>query len=290
MIQHVDWDRVYNQAVEANDGAYPEPPAAEAAEETAAEGSQTGEEGEGGDAAQTVDLSAPGIAWTTNEITIAQSGTINLFNDGSGGQHNFVVEGYNDDAPVDMPIGETVAWQVPADLAPGTYTYYCAIPGHRTFMEGTLTITAPEAGGGTEEDASTAAEEATPSADAATPVAGEATPAAGAATPIADEQGSGGATAITLEAIDLAFSETELTIPANTDVTLTLTNAGAAVHDFKIDDPDVFSGPVAAGESAEVVLNLPPGTYTYYCTQPGHREAGMEGTLTARSVHTMRRG
>jgi azurin len=52
-----------------------------------------------------------------------------------------VVEGYNDDAPVDMPIGETVPWTVPADLAPGTYTFYCAIPGHRALMEGTITIT-----------------------------------------------------------------------------------------------------------------------------------------------------
>ena len=75
-------------------------------------------EGEAPPAGEVVELSAPGIAWSTNEITIAQGGTINLFNDGSGGAHNFVVEGYNDDAPVDMPIGETVAWQVPADLAP----------------------------------------------------------------------------------------------------------------------------------------------------------------------------
>ena len=27
MIQNVDWDLVYNDAIEANDGAYPEPPA-----------------------------------------------------------------------------------------------------------------------------------------------------------------------------------------------------------------------------------------------------------------------
>ncbi len=95
-------------------------------------------EGGGG---EVVELSAPGIAWSTYEITISQGGTIELFNDGSGGNHNFVVEGYNDDAPVDMPIGEAVPWTVPEDLAPGTYTYYCSIPGHRTTMEGTITIT-----------------------------------------------------------------------------------------------------------------------------------------------------
>ena len=139
MIQNVDWDEVYNHAVEVNDGAYPEPPAAAPADDTASEGTQSGQEGE---AAQTVELSAPGITWSTNEITIAQGGTIHLVNDGSGGPHNFAIEGYNDDAPVDMPSGSESDWTVPDDLQPGTYTFYCEIPGHRQAgMEGTITIT-----------------------------------------------------------------------------------------------------------------------------------------------------
>jgi len=28
-------------------------------------------------------------------------------------------------------------------------------------------------------------------------------------------------------------------------------------------------------------VELPAGTYVYYCAVPGHREAGMEGLLTA---------
>ena len=74
-----------------------------------------------------VELSAPGISWSTNELTVAQGDTIHLVNDGSGGPHNFVVEGYNDDAPVDMPAPSEVDWVVPDDLAAALDTH----PGAR---------------------------------------------------------------------------------------------------------------------------------------------------------------
>ena len=35
-----------------------------------------------------------------------------------------------------------------------------------------------------------------------------------------------------------------------------------------------------SGDTETLTLNLPAGTYTFYCNVPGHRAAGMEGTLT----------
>ncbi len=34
------------------------------------------------------------------------------------------------------------------------------------------------------------------------------------------------------------------------------------------------------GGQAATNVELQPGTYTYFCDVPGHREGGMEGTLT----------
>lgn len=72
----------------------------------------------------------------------------------------------------------------------------------------------------------------------------------------------------------------ELTIVSNTDVTITVTNDGSLGHDFTIEDTDLTTSLVDVGGSADLVVNLQPGSYTYYCSVPGHREAGMQGTLT----------
>ena len=92
---------------------------------------------------QSVTLTARDIAWDKTELTVAPGDTIVLTNVGVL-EHNFAVDGVNDDAPVDIPPRdkEQVRWMVPEDLAPGAYTYYCAVPGHRqSGMHGTLTVT-----------------------------------------------------------------------------------------------------------------------------------------------------
>lgn len=85
---------------------------------------------------------------------------------------------------------------------------------------------------------------------------------------------------VTVTATDLAFDPTSISVTAGSPVTVTLENEGAIDHDFVIDgfDFDLLTQP---GESNDDTETFEAGTYTFYCSIPGHREAGMEGTLTA---------
>ncbi|MDP9356051.1 MAG: cupredoxin domain-containing protein [Chloroflexota bacterium] len=104
------------------------------------------------------------------------------------------------------------------------------------------------------------------------------------ATPFSEAPGgtpeAGAVVPVVVEMVDIAFVPVELAIPANTDVPFRFVNNGAAVHNFTIDNPAVFSGDLAAGATSDLVVNLPAGTYEYYCSIPGHAQAGMVGTLT----------
>lgn len=120
-------------------------------------------------------------------------------------------------------------------------------------------------------------EAATPVPAASSPQAEVAATAAPAPETVSSPVASESDAAITM--IDIAFDPIELTIPANTDVVVTLTNKGAAIHNFSIDDLGIDSGDVQAGATVTVTINAQPGDYQYYCNIPGHKEAGMVGTL-----------
>lgn len=78
----------------------------------------------------------------------------------------------------------------------------------------------------------------------------------------------------------LAFEPSQVTVAAG-EVTVELTSQPAAPHTFTIEelgDREVVQAD--AGETARGTIELEPGTYTYYCSVPGHRQAGMEGRLT----------
>jgi plastocyanin len=96
----------------------------------------------------------------------------------------------------------------------------------------------------------------------------------------------GGSTAATTvlniqaSASELAFVPNTLSAPAGR-ITIRMTNPSQLQHSIALAVSGVQPGPVVGnGGVSEVVATLTPGTYTFYCTVPGHRQAGMTGTLT----------
>ena len=86
---------------------------------------------------------------------------------------------------------------------------------------------------------------------------------------------------IELDAKDIAFVPTEITINASDEpVTIKMKNTGAALHNFSIDSLKIDVD-VNPGETVDIVIpaGTAPGTYDFYCNVPGHKEAGMVGTL-----------
>jgi len=91
---------------------------------------------------------------------------------------------------------------------------------------------------------------------------------------------SAAAAEITLTATEFAFDPEALELTAGTSPTVELVNAGTIEHDFTIDELDVMIHAAAGQTASGTVGPLEPGTYEYYCSIPGHREAGMVGELT----------
>lgn len=86
---------------------------------------------------------------------------------------------------------------------------------------------------------------------------------------------------------DIYFEPKEVTIPADTDVTIVLPNEGVTMHNFSVDDKNNEELPfepididIQPGATEETTINAPAGEYYFYCNVPGHEAAGMWGTLT----------
>jgi uncharacterized cupredoxin-like copper-binding protein len=67
-------------------------------------------------------------------------------------------------------------------------------------------------------------------------------------------------------------------------VTVKFTNPSSVPHAVEIEGNGVEKNTetVTGGEAPPVEVDLKPGTYEFYCPVGGHREAGMEGTLTVK--------
>ena len=82
----------------------------------------------------------------------------------------------------------------------------------------------------------------------------------------------------------LAFNANKETARAG-NVAIKFTNNSALQHNVVLADTSnkvVGKTPTFQGGAKSFSATLKPGTYTYYCSVPGHRQAGMQGTLTVK--------
>jgi plastocyanin len=95
--------------------------------------------------------------------------------------------------------------------------------------------------------------------------------------------GPGGTLELAADPTNIAYDTTSLTSKPG-KVTIDFTNPSALEHDVAIEGngEEIAGSELIAKSKTSVSAELAPGTYTFYCTVPGHREAGMEGTLTVK--------
>jgi plastocyanin len=112
----------------------------------------------------------------------------------------------------------------------------------------------------------------------------ETTESGGAGGAEKEEASGGGTLKIETASSGLAFSSETAESEAG-EVTVDFNNGQSVPHDVAFEDSSgktVGQTEVIAEGEDSAVVNLKPGTYTFFCTIPGHREAGMEGTLTVK--------
>ncbi len=127
---------------------------------------------------------------------------------------------------------------------------------------------------------STKSETTTTTAPATTPATtSTAAPAGGSS--------SGGGSSLSLSAASggqLEYSTKSLSASAG-KVSIDFSNSSPLGHNLTIESSSgqtVGATPTFQGGSKTLSLNLKPGTYKFFCSVPGHRQAGMEGTLVVK--------
>lgn len=106
------------------------------------------------------------------------------------------------------------------------------------------------------------------------------------AAPAGQSQGGGAATNLDVTSPadgSLVFDPNGLQAPPG-NLTVTYDNPSPVPHSIAVatSNGNVLGEvqPFANGKESVDLSNLAPGKYVFYCTVPGHREAGMQGDLT----------
>jgi uncharacterized cupredoxin-like copper-binding protein len=84
----------------------------------------------------------------------------------------------------------------------------------------------------------------------------------------------------------IAWGQTEVSAEAvDGELDVTIVCEGAVTHNLVIEGVQGEAELVACegDDEASTTIAIEPGTYDFWCSIPGHREAGMEGVLTVTS-------
>jgi plastocyanin len=170
-------------------------------------------------------------------------------------------------------------------------------PAYTKFGQNTPDTAAPESAGttpsATTESAPAESTAASPAPAASTPAkttpakttpAKQEAPKATTGTPAPPSSPAAGATTLKLAANpagQLAYTTKQLSAKAG-KVTIDFSNSSPVEHDVAIAQGSSVVGqtPVFTGGTKTLTVTLKPGAYNFFCTVPGHRQAGMEGKLT----------
>jgi uncharacterized cupredoxin-like copper-binding protein len=88
--------------------------------------------------------------------------------------------------------------------------------------------------------------------------------------------------------VDVQLTEYEIRMPdslAAGPQRFRIINSGKETHNFVIEDAGVsqkLASDLTRGDTAELMVNLPAGSYTVYCPVDGHRGKGMQRTIVVR--------
>ena len=82
---------------------------------------------------------------------------------------------------------------------------------------------------------------------------------------------------------DFRFNPSTITVKAGQPLEVTFQNGGEILHDFTVQEgqtkPTVITEEGGKSGTATVTY-AKPGTYKFLCSQPGHDQLGMHGTIT----------
>lgn len=85
---------------------------------------------------------------------------------------------------------------------------------------------------------------------------------------------------ISVVGTEFSFNPASISVKTGEKVKIIFENNGRAPHNLVIKDLDVGTKVISGGQAETIEFIAPTsGTYTFFCSVPGHRASGMEGNL-----------